>query len=193
MPSAPIPAVTGASLFILSSRPGHSHWLLWTVSTSGVQGFVHPSSRTVGEWNELGTDPGKQGLGTEMVFSELRFPWYEGEILLMPAGQGLGGNWVSYCETEGLAGPCHQPLGTLFFFSRPFFLISDTENNVTHWGFWSSPGLWIRQYTVKWSHYWKRPCCWERLKVKEEGVNRGGDGGVAVLTQQTWVWANSRR
>ena len=37
---------------------------------------------------------------------------------------------------------------------------------------------------------WKRPWCWERLKVGE-GDNRGWDGWMASSTQRTWVWVNS--
>ena len=37
----------------------------------------------------------------------------------------------------------------------------------------------------------ERPWCWERLKAKAEGEDRGWDGWMASLTQQTWVWANS--
>ena len=40
--------------------------------------------------------------------------------------------------------------------------------------------------------HWKRPWCWERLKVGREGYNRGWDGWMASLTQWTWVWVNSR-
>ena len=36
----------------------------------------------------------------------------------------------------------------------------------------------------------KRPWWWERLKVGEEGDNRGWDGWMASLTQW-WVWVNS--
>ena len=39
--------------------------------------------------------------------------------------------------------------------------------------------------------HWKRPWCWERLKVGGEGDDGGWDGWVASLTQWTWVWANS--
>ena len=38
---------------------------------------------------------------------------------------------------------------------------------------------------------WKRPWCWERLKV--EGDDRGQDGWMASPTRWTWVWASSRR
>ena len=39
---------------------------------------------------------------------------------------------------------------------------------------------------------WKRPWCWERLKVGVEGDDRGWDGWVASPTQWIWVWVNSR-
>ena len=41
--------------------------------------------------------------------------------------------------------------------------------------------------------HWKRPWCWERLKVGGEGDDRGWDGWMASLNQWTWVWANSGR
>ena len=39
--------------------------------------------------------------------------------------------------------------------------------------------------------FWKRPWCWERLKVGGEGDDRGWDGWMASPTQWTWVWVNS--
>ena len=39
--------------------------------------------------------------------------------------------------------------------------------------------------------HWKRPWCWERLKVGGEGDDRGWDGWMASPTQWTWVWVNS--
>ena len=36
--------------------------------------------------------------------------------------------------------------------------------------------------------HWKRPWCWERLKVGGEGDDRGWDGWMASLTWWTWVW-----
>ena len=41
--------------------------------------------------------------------------------------------------------------------------------------------------------HWKRPWCWERLKVGGEGDDRGWDGWMASLTQWTRVWASPRR
>ena len=38
----------------------------------------------------------------------------------------------------------------------------------------------------------KIPWCWERLKEGGEGDDRRWDGGVALPTQWTWVWVNSR-
>ena len=40
--------------------------------------------------------------------------------------------------------------------------------------------------------HWKRPWCWERLKVGE-GDDRGWDDWMTSLTQWTSVWATSRR
>ena len=40
--------------------------------------------------------------------------------------------------------------------------------------------------------HWKRPRCWERLKARGEGEDKGWDSWMASLTQWTWVWANSR-
>ena len=39
--------------------------------------------------------------------------------------------------------------------------------------------------------HWKRPWCWERLKVGGEGDDRGWDGWMASLAQWTCVWVNS--
>ena len=38
----------------------------------------------------------------------------------------------------------------------------------------------------------KRPWCWERLRARREGDDRGWDGWMASLTQWTWVWVDSR-
>ena len=48
-----------------------------------------------------------------------------------------------------------------------------------------APILWPEGLT-----HWKRPWCWERLKVGEED-DRGWDSWMASLTQWTWVWVNS--
>ena len=45
--------------------------------------------------------------------------------------------------------------------------------------------MWFKELT-----HWKRPWCWERLKVGGEGDNRGWDG-MASPTQWTWVWVSS--
>ena len=55
---------------------------------------------------------------------------------------------------------------------------------------WSSNTLatWWKEPT-----HWKKSWCWERLRVRGEGGNRGWDGWMASLTQWTWVSANSKR
>ena len=53
---------------------------------------------------------------------------------------------------------------------------------------WNSNTLatWCKELT-----HWKRPWCWERLKVRGEGDDRAWDDWMASLTWWTWVWANS--
>ena len=55
---------------------------------------------------------------------------------------------------------------------------------------WSSNTLatWCEELT-----HWKRPWCFERLKARGEGDNRGWDGWMASLTQWTRIWASSGR
>ena len=53
-----------------------------------------------------------------------------------------------------------------------------------------------RQYFCTWYKeltHWKRPWCWERLKVGGGGDDRGWDGWMASPTWWTWVWASSGR
>ena len=53
-----------------------------------------------------------------------------------------------------------------------------------------APILWLPD--ADWSH-WKGPWCWERLKARGEGDDRGWDGWMPSLTQWTRVWASSGR
>ena len=63
-----------------------------------------------------------------------------------------------------------------------------------HWKDWcgrrSSDTLatWCKEST-----HWKRPWCWERLKVRGDEGDRGWDGWMASPTRWTWVWASSSR
>ena len=52
-----------------------------------------------------------------------------------------------------------------------------------------TPILW--QSWCKELTHWKRPWCWERLKVGGEGDDRRWDGWMASLTQWTWVWVST--
>ena len=40
--------------------------------------------------------------------------------------------------------------------------------------------------------HWRRSWCWERLKARGEGDDRGRDGWMASPTQWAWVWVNPR-
>ena len=50
---------------------------------------------------------------------------------------------------------------------------------------------------ILWVTWWeelthlKRPWCWERLKARGEGDDRGWDGWMTSLTEGTQVWVNS--
>ena len=54
---------------------------------------------------------------------------------------------------------------------------------------WSSNTLatWCEELTL-----WKRPWCWQRLKVGGEGDDSAWDGWMASPTRCTWVWVSSR-
>ena len=39
----------------------------------------------------------------------------------------------------------------------------------------------------------EKPWCWERLKARAEGEDRGWDGWMASPVQWTWVWVSSGR
>ena len=62
---------------------------------------------------------------------------------------------------------------------------------------YSLEGLMLKlklQYLATWCEeptHLKRPWCWERLKARGEGDNRGWDGWMASPTQWTWVWVCS--
>ena len=55
---------------------------------------------------------------------------------------------------------------------------------------WSWNSNTLATWYEEWTHL-KRPWCWERLKMKREGDDRGWNGWMASPTQWTWVWVNS--
>ena len=62
-----------------------------------------------------------------------------------------------------------------------------------HWKDWC--WSWNSNTLVTWCKeltHWKRPGCWERLRAGGEGDDRGWDGWMALPTQWTWVWVDSR-
>ena len=61
-----------------------------------------------------------------------------------------------------------------------------------HWKDWCQS--WNPNTLATWCEkltHLKRPWCWERLRVRGEGDDRGWDGWKALLTLWTWVWVNS--
>ena len=65
-----------------------------------------------------------------------------------------------------------------------------------------SPGVHWKDWCWSWNSstmatlcqeltHWKRPWCWEALKVGEEGDDKEWDSWMASLTQWTWIGLNS--
>ena len=68
------------------------------------------------------------------------------------------------------------------------------KSKANHWKYWC--WSWNSNMLATWCEEltdWKRPWCWERLKVGREGDDRAWGGWMASLTQWTWLWANSER
>ena len=71
-------------------------------------------------------------------------------------------------------------------------ILKEVSLNI-HWKDWC--WSWNSNILATWWEvltHWKRPWCWERLKVGGEWDDRGWDGWMASLTQWTRVWVNSR-
>ena len=114
-------------------------------------------------------DPSSQGYG----FSNSHVWMWELDYNLMLLNWGVGkDSW----ESLGLQGNPTSPSWTKSFLS-------------IHWKDW----CWSQNSNTLaiWCEELKRPGCWERLKARGEGDNRGWDGWMASLTQWTWVWVNS--
>ena len=82
-----------------------------------------------------------------------------------------------------------EPLGLQGDPTSPSYRKSVLNNHWKNWCWsWNSSPLatWDEEQT-----HWKRPWCWERLKVGGDGDNRGWDGWMASLTWWTWVWVSS--
>ena len=62
-----------------------------------------------------------------------------------------------------------------------------------HWKDWC--WSWNTNILAAWweqQTHWKRPWCWERLKVGGKWDDGGWDGWMASPTQWTWVWVDSK-
>ena len=67
--------------------------------------------------------------------------------------------------------------------NQPWIFIGRTDAEAPN-----TLAIWCEELTL-----WKRPWCWERLKARGRGDNRGWDGWMASSTQWTWVWASYGR
>ena len=70
-------------------------------------------------------------------------------------------------------------------------ILKETSPGV-HWKDWcwswnsNTLATWCKELT-----HLKRPWCWERLRARGEGDDRGWDGWMAPPTQWTWAWVDS--
>ena len=61
-----------------------------------------------------------------------------------------------------------------------------------HWKDWcwswnsNTLAIWCEELT-----HLRRPWCWERLRARRAGDDRGWDGWMASPTQWTWLWVDS--
>ena len=96
-------------------------------------------------------------------------------------------NWCFWTEVLGktLETPLNckeiQPLHSKGNQSWVFIGRTDAEAEIPN-----TLATWWEELT-----HWKRPWCWERLKVGGERDDRGWDGWMASPTQWLWVWVNS--
>ena len=70
-----------------------------------------------------------------------------------------------------------------------FHFTSEVTGTNIHWEDWS--WSWSSNILATWSKeltHWKRLWCWERLRARGEGGDRGWDDWMASLTCWTWVW-----
>ena len=70
----------------------------------------------------------------------------------------------------------------------PGFYLEGNETSFNGCWSWNSNilGTWCKELT-----HLKRPWCWQRLRARGEGDDRGWDGWMASPTQWTWVWVDS--
>ena len=71
--------------------------------------------------------------------------------------------------------------------TSPEYLLEELMLKLKLQHFVSNTFTWCEELTPL-----KRPWCWERLKVGGAGDNRGWNGWMALQTQWTCVWVNSR-
>ena len=52
--------------------------------------------------------------------------------------------------------------------------------------------LWYSGHLMQRADSLEKTLCWERLRARGDGEDRGWDGWIASPTRWTWVWVNSR-
>ena len=98
-------------------------------------------------------------------------------------------NNLRYVEDTTVMAESEEELKSLLMKVKEESEKTGLKLNIQKTKYWNSNTLatWCKELT-----HWKRPWCWERLKVGREGDNRGWDGWMESLTWWTWDWASSR-
>ena len=71
-------------------------------------------------------------------------------------------------------------------------ILTEISPGNIHWKDWcwswnsNTLAIWCKELT-----HWKKLWCWERLKTRGEGEDRGWDGWIASVMQWIWVWVGS--
>ena len=188
----------------------------WSESRSVVSDFVTPWTSP---WNSSGQNTGVgsvsllQGIFPTQELNRGFLHWRQILYQLTahyfdnkdPSSQGYGfSSSHDGCESWAIKKAEHQRIDTfeLWCWRRllrvPWIARRSNQSILKE----ISPGCLWKDWCWSWNSntlatrceeltHWKIPWCWERLKVGGEGDNRGWDGWMASLTQQTWVWVNS--
>ena len=98
---------------------------------------------------------------------------------------------ICVCACVFMGQTC-QGMETTHFKPFKHSILKEVSPGNIHWKDWcwrwnsNTLATWCEELT-----HWKRRWCWERLRARGEGDDRGWDGWMASPTRWTWVWASS--
>ena len=98
---------------------------------------------------------------------------------------------ICVCACVFMGQTC-QGMETTHFKPFKHSILKEVSPGNIHWKDWC--WRWNSNTLATWCEvltHWKRRWCWERLRARGEGDDRGWDGWMASPTRWTWVWASS--